>query len=142
MKPELKDKKNSDKKFVGKRKQRLGIKAFYDTCMYSLAGIFNYFFHEASSKRVIFSIIMELILVLTLKASYVQILAFIILLATITAVEMLNTGIEEICDLVCPEYNKAIKIAKDSGSGATFVLSSTLFILNCIIFIPKIIALF
>ena len=138
MKPESKDKKN----FKGPRKQKLGIKAFYDTCMYSLAGIFNYVFHEASSKRVIFSIIFELVLVLTLKASYTQILAFIILLATITAVEMLNTGIEALCDLVCPEYNKAIKIAKDSGSGATFVLSSTLFVLNCIMFIPKIIALF
>ena len=138
MKPESKD----NKKFVGKRKQKLGIKAFFDTCMYSLAGIFNYFLHEASSKRVVFSIIFELVLVLTLKASYVEILTFVVLLATITAVEMLNTGIEEICDLVCPEYNKAIKIAKDSGSGATFVLSSTLFILNCIVFIPKIIALF
>jgi diacylglycerol kinase len=138
MKPELKDK----EKLVGKRKQKLGIKAFWNTCMYSLSGIFNYFFHEASSKRVLFSIFFELMLVLTLKASYVEILTFVVLLAAITAVEMLNTGIEEICDLVCPEYNKAIKIAKDSGSGATFVLSSTLFIFNCIIFIPKIIALF
>ena len=140
MKLELKD--NSNKNFKGPRKQKLGIKAFFDTCMYSLAGIFNYVFHEASSKRVIFSIIFEIVLVLTLKASYVQILTFTVLLAAITAVEMLNTGIEAICDLVCPEYNKAIKIAKDSGSGATFVLSSTLFILNCIIFIPKVIALF
>ena len=51
MKPELKD----NKKFIGKRKQKLGIKAFWDTCMYSLSGICNYFFHEASSKRVVFS---------------------------------------------------------------------------------------
>ena len=138
MKPELKD----NKKFIGKRKQKLGIKAFWDTCMYSLSGICNYFFHEASSKRVVFSILFEIFLVVTLKASYTEILIFTIFLAAITAVEMLNTGIEAICDLVCPEYNKAIKIAKDSGSGATFVLSSTLFVLNCIIFIPKVIALF
>ena len=138
MKPESKD----NKKFIGKRKQKLGIKAFFDTCMYSLSGIFNYFFHEASSKRVVFSIICEIIFVLTLKASYIEILIFTVFLAAITAIELINTGIEAICDLVCPEYNKAIKIAKDSGSGATFILSSTLFVLNCIIFIPKFIALF
>lgn len=138
MKPELKD----NKKMIGKRKQKLGFKAFWDTCMYSLSGIGNYIFHEASSKRVIFSIFFEIFLVLTLKASYTEILIFTIFLAAITAVELLNTGIEAICDLVCPEYNKAIKIAKDSGSGATFVLSSTLLVLNCIVFIPKAIALF
>ena len=138
MKPELKD----NKKIIGKRKQRLGIKAFFDTCMYSLAGIYNYIFHEASSKRVIFSVVFEIFLVLTLKATYTEILIFTLFLASIAAVELLNTGIEAICDLVCPEYNKAIKIAKDSGSGATFVLSSTLFVLNCIVFIPKVIALF
>ena len=138
MKQELKD----NKKIIGKRKQRLGIKAFFDTCMYSLAGIYNYIFHEASSKRVIFSVVFEIFLVLTLKATYTEILIFTLFLASIAAVELLNTGIEAICDLVCPEYNKAIKIAKDSGSGATFVLSSTLFVLNCIVFIPKVIALF
>ena len=132
MKPELKT----------KRKQKLGIKPFYDTCMYSLAGIFNYLFHEASAKRFIFSCVTETILVLTLKAKYVEILTFAILLAAILAIELINTAIESICDLVCPEYNKAIKIAKDSGSGATFALSSLLFVLNGIVFIPKIIALF
>ena len=132
MKPELKI----------KRKQKLGIKPFYDTCMYSLSGIFNYLFHEASAKRFLFSFVVETILVLTLKAKYAEILAFYIILAAILAVELINTAIESICDLVCPKYNKAIKIAKDSGSGATFTLSSLLFILNCISFIPKIIALF
>ncbi len=39
----------------------------------------------------------------------------------VLAVELLNTAIEEICNLVSPEYNIRVKHAKDMGSAAIFV---------------------
>ena len=52
------------------------------------------------------------------------------------------TGIEKTCDAITKEYNPLIKIAKDCGSAATFVIFIVALILNIIIFYPKIVALF
>ncbi|MDR1080160.1 MAG: diacylglycerol kinase [Deltaproteobacteria bacterium] len=35
--------------------------------------------------------------------------------------ELLNSAIEDICDLVSPEYNKKVKTAKDKGSAAVLI---------------------
>ena len=126
MKPELKI----------KRKQKLGIKPFYDTCMYSLSGIFNYLFHEASAKRFLFSFVVETILVLTLKAKYAEILAFYIILAAILAVELINTAIEAAVDLCTLEIHPLAKIAKDCGSAATFVLTLVSVVICLFVFVP------
>jgi diacylglycerol kinase (ATP) len=35
--------------------------------------------------------------------------------------ELLNSAIEDVCDLVSPEYNEKVKTAKDKGSAAVLV---------------------
>ena len=55
------------------------------------------------------------------------------------ASELLNTAIEAVCDLVSPEYNPFVKIAKDSGSAATGVLSILWAIMILMIYLPKVI---
>lgn len=42
----------------------------------------------------------------------------------VMALELLNMGIEAICNLVSPEFNPLVKIAKDAGSAAVFVAIS------------------
>ena len=64
------------------------------------------------------------------------------MLGIILSVELLNTGIEKACDAITKEYNPYIKIAKDCGSGATFIMFIVALILNIIIFAPKIVAAF
>ena len=64
------------------------------------------------------------------------------LLGITLAVELINTALENTCDAITKEYNEYIKIAKDCGSAATFVIFIVAVLLNVIIFLPKIIALF
>ena len=59
-------------------------------------------------------------------------------MGSLLAIELLNTSIEAVCDAISKEYNPLIKIAKDCGSAATFIMVIVLIILNLIIFIPKI----
>ena len=66
----------------------------------------------------------------------------ICILGVLLSVELINTGVESICDLVSREYNPLIKIAKDCASGATFVIFIVAIILNIIIFLPKVLNLF
>ena len=46
----------------------------------------------------------------------------LILFLLTSAVEALNTGLEEVVDLVSPEWSQAAKNAKDLGSFAVFCL--------------------
>ena len=66
----------------------------------------------------------------------------IFMLGFILAIELINTAIEAACDAISKDYNPFIKIAKDCGSGATFIIFIVAILLNIIIFLPKIVALF
>ena len=56
--------------------------------------------------------------------------------------EAFNSSIETLCDLVSPNYNEAIKKAKDLAAGAVLFLAIAAAIVGFIIFLPKITTLF
>jgi diacylglycerol kinase (ATP) len=39
----------------------------------------------------------------------------------VMAIELLNMGLEAVCNLVSPDFHPLVKIAKDAGSAAVFV---------------------
>ena len=71
---------------------------------------------------------------------------YVILIATIMSVlilEMLNTSIESIVDLVVKkEFNSLAKISKDTSAGAVLLASINSVIIAVYIFVPKIKLLF
>jgi diacylglycerol kinase len=52
--------------------------------------------------------------------------------------EMINTAIENIVDLVSPEFNKLAANAKDIAAGAVFVSAIISAIIGLLIFVPKV----
>lgn len=66
----------------------------------------------------------------------------ICILGVILSIELINTAIESVCDLITREYNPLVKMAKDCACAATFVVSMVAVFLNIIIFYPKIAILF
>jgi diacylglycerol kinase len=60
----------------------------------------------------------------------------------ILALEMVNSAIEKLCDLVHPEKHPAIKFIKDVAAGAVLWASVVAVIIGLIIFLPKAILLF
>jgi diacylglycerol kinase (ATP) len=66
----------------------------------------------------------------------------ILCIGTVIAAEMLNTAIEKLVDLVAPEWSEAAGKIKDIAAGAVLVVSIAAGITGCIIFVPKILALF
>ena len=70
---------------------------------------------------------------------------WLILLFTIMWVlisEMINTVIEEICNLVSREYHTSIKIAKDVAAGMVLIGAFGAVIVGLVIFLPYIIQYF
>ena len=61
----------------------------------------------------------------------------IMIIGTVSASEMINTAIEATIDLKTTKIHPLAKIAKDTASSATLILSITAFIGALVIFLPK-----
>ena len=128
--------KSSDKK---KDRKDFSLRSLFNVIRYSLSGFINFYRYERSAVLHLITAIVIIITGLFLKITMIEWLFIIFILLVMLAVELLNTAIETICDLVSPGYNKLVKIAKDSASAATFSISIALVIAICIIYVPKII---
>lgn len=137
MSTELKDK-------IGKdlRKRNINPKSILNTIKNSINGIISYAKDGKSIIIYVFLSIIEIILGFVYKINGLEWILIICILGFILSIELLNTAIEAACDAISKEFNPLIKIAKDCGSGATFVIFIVAVILNIIIFLPKIISLF
>jgi diacylglycerol kinase (ATP) len=58
------------------------------------------------------------------------------------AIELVNTAIESVVDLITLEWRKEAKIAKDTSAAAMLVFSIGAALIAVLIFVPKIVALF
>lgn len=61
-----------------------------------------------------------------------------LVIATIMALEGINTAIEAIADFIHPEHHPKIGLIKDLAAGAVFIFSIAAVITGCIIYIPKV----
>ena len=117
-------------------------KSVYQTIKNSLCGIVSYAKEGKSFIIYVIGIIIETILGFAFKINGLEWILIICILGIILAIELLNTAIESVCDAVTKEYNSLIKIAKDCGSAATFIVFIVSIILNIIVFLPKVVILF
>lgn len=76
-----------------------------------------------------------------LKLSSPEWIVVLFCICAVLAMEMLNTALEQLCNLVHKEYHPVIKIIKDVAAGAVLLVSIASSIIGFIIFIPKILPL-
>ena len=137
MSTELKSKIEEDLK-----KRNLTPKSIFQTIKNSLNGIKCYAKDGKSILLFIIGSLLEIIMGFVYNINGLEWILIICILGFMLAIELINTAIEATCDAISKEYNPFIKIAKDCGSGATFVIFIVAIILNIIIFFPKILLLF
>lgn len=82
--------------------------------------------------------IIAIILGVVLKIPTAEWLALILIIASVLILELINTAIEEIVDLVSPEIQPKAKIAKDVSAGAVLVASIAAVFIGIFLFIPKV----
>lgn len=83
------------------------------------------------------------ILVLTaaalFKFSGVEWLILLLTIGLVIILELVNTAIEGVVDLVSPDIKDAAKIAKDASAAAVLVASLAAVVVGLVLFIPKLI---
>jgi len=109
---------------------------------YSWEGIKYAYSNEQSLTLHIGATILVVVFGIWLQINYYEWFFIIILIGMVVGIELLNTSIEAVVDLMSPEIHPLAKIAKDTASGAVLALSVTAVIGAALIFVPKILALF
>lgn len=116
-----------------------GREQFTKSVGHALDGIEYAINHERNIKIQIFIGIVASILGFLLKISVIEWVVVILLIATILALELVNTAIERTVDLVTKDYEELAKAAKDMAAGAVLVVSMFSVIIGILIYLPKII---
>lgn len=115
--------------------------SFFKSLIYAFSGVKYFFLNERNGKIQLCLAVLTFLLGTGLGLTSAEWIAILICIASVISLEMLNTAIENLCDLVHEEFHPKIKIAKDVAAGAVLCASIISAIIGSIIFIPKIIML-
>jgi len=103
---------------------------------YSIEGLISATKEERSLHLFSVVVIFLIVVGIYLKISLEDTVLIVFIMSSILVVELLNTAIENVVDLVSKEKNPYAKKAKDCGSAATFILVVIGIIIGIKIFIP------
>ena len=82
------------------------------------------------------------ILGLILKLSATEWLDLVIIITLVLILELVNTSIEALVDLVSPEIQEKAKLAKDVAAATVLVASIGSVIIGVLLFLPKLLLIF
>ncbi len=103
---------------------------------YAWQGIRYCFFMETNFKIHTVLAFVTILCSIGFSISAKEWIVVIICIASVLALEMLNTAIEKLCDKLCPEINPQVKIIKDVAAGAVLVAAVASACIGTIIFFP------
>lgn len=111
-----------------------GIKRILNATRYSFSGICVAFRYEIAFRQEVLlaCVLLPCVFSLPLQLNYKVLLISSMIIILI--VELINSGIETIVDMVSPEYHEHAKQAKDLGSAAVLFSQINLFIVACFAF--------
>lgn len=71
----------------------------------------------------VLALIINLFLIVYLKVTEFEATLILVVSFSVLSLEILNTCVEKICDVIQPEYDVRIKIIKDMAAGSVFLMA-------------------
>ena len=105
------------------------------------AGVCSAIKHERNIKIHLVFAALALFLGFSLHISLAEWLAVLLCIALVISLELINSAIEAVLDLVSPTYNSLAKTAKDCAAGAVLVSAAVSVIVALVVFLPKVLVL-
>lgn len=125
-----------------KKKKIISISKLLKSFKYAFNGLRILFLGEQNA-RIHFAIsICVIIAGFVFTISLYEWIALFFAIGLVFSLEIINTSIEELSDIVSPERNEKIKKTKDLAAAGVLISAICAAIIGLIIFIPKIIFLF
>lgn len=108
---------------------------------FAFEGLKLTFLNEPNFRIQIILAFLSSLLGIFLKISQIEWLILITVIFMVLLLELINSSLEALVDLVSPEINERAKIAKDTAAGAVLTASVLSLIIGIVIFLPKILIL-
>lgn len=121
---------------VLKDKQKNRWSRLINSFSYALQGLREAFFSERNLQIHFFFSIIVIFCGFLFHITKVEWLIVLLLFGGMFSIEMLNTAIEKVVDLVTDEYHPLAKKAKDIAAGAVLIYAIIAIIVGLIIFLP------
>jgi len=121
------------KKFSGNKNKNLidSFKHAYEGIVYAVIKEKNMHIHVSVA-------ILVIVCGMIFQLSYAEWLACLILIALVISLEMINTAVEAVVDLITTKEDPLAKVAKDTAAGAVLVSAIVAAFIGLVIFVPKI----
>jgi diacylglycerol kinase len=99
----------------------------------------KYFFKKEQNGKIQAAVAITVLLAgFYLHLSAIEWIFIFLCICAVLVLEMMNSAIEHLCNLVYSEYHPSIKIIKDVAAGAVLFASIVSVVIGLIIFLPKI----
>lgn len=108
----------------------------------AMAGLIWAFSTQPNFRVHFFLSFIAILLGFILHITYLEMTIIVLTIIFGLGVEMINTSIEAMTDLITTEYRQSAKIAKDVAAGMMLLTAIGAIIIACIIFLPKLFYLF
>lgn len=107
----------------------------------AFAGMAYFFTNDRNGKIHLAITIAVVVASIALHISTIEWMIVLLCIALVIGLEMLNSALEKLCDLVEPNYHPTIKVIKDVSAAAVVLAAIISVVIGVIIFLPKIMLL-
>ena len=118
------------------------IMKFIQSLQFAITGIAAFFRNETNGQIQLGAAIIAVILGWIFQIAPMEWLVVVLCITMVLTLEMINTAIEKLCDVMHPGYHPQIKIIKDIAAGAVLCAAIGSVIAGAIVFLPKMISFF
>lgn len=124
---------------IDERKKLRGIKRLKSSLAFAFDGLKHAYKNEQSMTVHIIITVLVIICGIIFRLNSLEWIAVVFCIGIMMCLELVNTSIEAVVDLVTEKYNEKAKVAKDVAAAVSVMFSFTSIIIGLIIFIPKVI---
>ncbi|AGK54961.1 diacylglycerol kinase family protein [Bacillus sp. 1NLA3E] len=118
------------------------VQKVYKSFSFAIQGIIHAFKHERNLKIHFVAALLVILLGCWLQLTTTEWLFVLLAIGGVITLELLNTAVERLVDLVTKEDHPLAKQAKDIAAGAVLVYAILSVLIGLIIFIPKLLNIF
>ena len=115
---------------------------FFRSFKYALRGLVRLIETEQNARVHLFAAILMGIAAMAFDISHTEVAVLFFAVVLVFAIEIINTAIEKLLDLVHPESHSQIAFIKDALAGAVLIAAFIAFVVAFFIFYPHVRALF
>ena len=114
------------------------MRSFLKGFVYAFNGLVVFFRNERNGKVQLLVAALVVAAGFWLHISAAEWMTVLACIAAVLSLEMLNSAIEKLCNLVQPGFHPAVRVIKDISAGAVLWVAIFSTIIGAIIFLPKI----